>query len=81
MDILSNLLQEARPLYLEYKRKSLLCMKCGCVITCLCIIVTSCIISLQYDYTSIDSMYTYLYTDNNDQVEYYIDEFDAMGVI
>ncbi|MCQ2599363.1 MAG: hypothetical protein MJ187_03230 [Alphaproteobacteria bacterium] len=79
MDKLSVLLQEARPLYQQ--RKSVKrTIRNNCVIVLAVLIMSPVAIHQYNNRTLVNDLYAQLYP-SYDGMEYYIDEFDAMGII
>ncbi len=83
MDSLSNLLQEARPMYLQRKYKRRQHVNYCCLAICSLLAITPVVIDIKNNQHDIKSVYTELYTEytTNNPSTYYIDEFDIMGVI
>lgn len=79
MDNISNLLQEAKPLYLQRKQIRNR-VKYHCMVVAVVAIFTPIFIHTHQNNIDVGALYAELYsTDTN--TEYYIDEFDAIGII
>ncbi len=83
MDALSSLLQEARPMYLQRKHERWMFINCGCAVICSLLFIMPIVMTIRNNQYSFESTYAELYTKPNSSLNqaYYIDEFDAMGVI
>jgi len=85
MDKVSSLLQEVKPIYLKHRQQCKLYTQCYSVIALSILFFVPIIIGTQQERQHIDSIYATLYSDNDsmsiEHTDYYIDEFDAMGVI
>lgn len=77
MDTISCLLQEARPEYIKRKHT----INCVRLMVLSVLFIAPIVIRIQNNKTNIESMYSTLYIEQHNQNTYYIDEFDAMGVI
>ena len=83
MNSMSSLLQEAKPLYLKNKRERRMCIRYGFATALALLVITPPMLELLNDQISIDSLYAQLYTSSQSegQTSYFVDEFDALGVI
>lgn len=81
MDVISCLLQEARGEYIKQKHTRWRRINYVCTAVLSVLFITPIIIGARNNKTDIESMYSTLYVEQNTQNTYYIDEFDAMGVI
>lgn len=80
MDDISQLLQQAAPLYHRRKRiRRVIRYNCATLIGII-MLVTPIVINTHYNSYDIDTLYAELYSEYNTPV-YYIDEFDAIGII
>lgn len=83
MDNISNILQEAKPLYNKRKKQKRSVIRFGCI-TCL-LFFTSMTIKIHDWHNSTDMLYSELYMNTSSyfggHADYYIDEFDAIGII
>ena len=79
MDDISILLQEAKPLYM--RRKQLRTnIKYQCAVVAIVAIFTPIFIHTHKYDVDVGALYAELYS-NGTNTEYYIDEFDAIGII
>ena len=81
MDAISCLLQEARPEYIRRKYVRRHRVNCICMVGFSVLLIMPVIINAHNKRTDVESIYSTLYVEQNNQNTYYIDEFDAMGVI
>ena len=83
MDSVSSLLQEARPLYLRNKQERRVCIRYGFATVFAVLVIAPAIIGFHNNQNRIDDLYAKLYTNSQSEIQtaYYIDEFDALGVI
>lgn len=79
MDNISKLLQEAKPLYIRRKQLRT-SIKYQCAALCVVAIFSPIFIHTQKNRVDINSLYAELYSNTSTQ-DYYIDEFDAIGII
>lgn len=80
MDDISKLLQEAAPLYHRRKRTRQRIRRNCATLAVVIILATPIIIGTRYSTSDIDTLYAELYS-NDTMPVYYIDEFDAIGII
>ena len=80
MEDISYLLQEAAPLYHRRKRfRRIVCYHCATLATII-ILVAPFVIHTHYAMYDVDQLYAELYSTDSTPA-YYIDEFDAIGII
>lgn len=79
MDDISKLLREARPLY-HRRRAFRRAVRYHCAVMAIIAVCVPAIIRDHKNNVDINSLYTELYS-NGAPGEYYIDEFDAIGII
>lgn len=80
MDNISKLLQEARPLYLRRRRiRRLICYNFTAIAAVA--VLMPAFIQAQNEHNAVGTLYAELYSADTSPTEYYIDEFDAIGII
>lgn len=80
MDDISQLLQEAAPLYHRRKRIRRTVRRNCATLVGIIMLATPIFISSRFTTRDIDALYAELYSTDTTPV-YYIDEFDAIGII
>lgn len=80
MDDISKLLQEAAPLYHARRARRRRILYNSCALAIIMTISVPFIIDARLNQVDINRLYTELYSTDS-MPQYYIDEFDAMGII